>query len=226
MIKMIIPVMDIKGNECVSGKSGNRESYDKLKSIYGNNPIEIASNLKKSGYSLLYIADLDRIENKGDNTELISRINEIIPVLLDNGISTLEDVKANENVSTYSIVATETMNDLNDIQRIIRNYPNDKLAISIDIKDNQLLIGNRSIGIEDIVELINASNIRYVILLNISHVGTKVSARSDFEKYLRDNMRDVEFIMAGGITKEAIDEYQKENMTNFLVGTMLHEGNL
>jgi 3-keto-L-gulonate-6-phosphate decarboxylase len=39
-------------------------------------------------------------------------------------------------------------------------------------------------------------------------------------------MRDVEFIMAGGITKEAIDEYQKENMTNFLVGTMLHEGNL
>jgi phosphoribosylformimino-5-aminoimidazole carboxamide ribotide isomerase len=226
MIKMIIPVMDIKGNECVSGKSGNRESYDKLKSIYGDNPIEIASNLKKSGYSLLYIADLDRIENKGDNTELISRINEIIPVLLDNGISTLEDVKANENVSTYSIVATETMNDLNDIQRIIRNYPNDKLAISIDIKDNQLLIGNRSIGIEDIVELINASNIRYVILLNISHVGTKVSDRSDFEKYLRDNMRDVEFIMAGGITKEAIDEYQKENITNFLVGTMLHEGNL
>ena len=34
---MIIPVIDIMHNECVSGKSGRRSTYKKLRSIYGDN---------------------------------------------------------------------------------------------------------------------------------------------------------------------------------------------
>ena len=90
---MIIPVFDVKNNECVSGKSGKRDTYTKLSSVYGENPIEITTNLKKSGAKCVYIADLDKIENKGDNSELILKINKILPVILDNGANSIDDIK-------------------------------------------------------------------------------------------------------------------------------------
>ena len=93
-IKMIIPVFDVKNNECVSGKSGKRDTYTKLSSIYGENPIEITTNLKKSGAKCVYIADLDKIENKGDNSELILKINKILPVILDNGANSIDDINS------------------------------------------------------------------------------------------------------------------------------------
>lgn len=226
MINMIIPVVDIKDNECVSGKSGNRDSYKKLDSVFGDNPLEIANNLKKAGYSLLYVADLDRLEHAGDNSELISKINEVIPVMLDNAIKNIDDVEENDNITTYNILATESMSNLSDIHQIIKEYPNDKLVVSIDIKEDKLLTDNEEITLDDIIDLINSSNISQVIILNITHVGTKVSDKSPIEEHIIKNVHDAEFIIAGGITAESIDAYQKENINNFLVGTVLHEGKL
>lgn len=223
---MIIPVVDIKDNECVSGKSGNRKSYKKLRSVYGESPLEIAENLKKAGYELLYVADLDRLEKTGDNSELISRINGIIPVLLDNAIENANDVDNNQEISTYDILATESLMNLDDFERIIGEYPNDRLVVSMDIKDERLLIANDEIGVDDIIELIDNSDIGYVILLNVSRVGTKSSDKSPLEEYILERIKNVEFIMAGGITREAIKRYNNQNIDSFLVGTLLHEGKL
>ena len=225
-IKMIIPVVDIKDNECVSGKSGKRNSYKKLNSIFGDNPLEIASNLKNAGYDLLYVADLDRIESVGDNSELISRINSQIPVLLDNAIRCVGDIKNNKDISSYNILATESMTNLDDIYDIVDTCPNDKLILSVDIKDDELLIENQDITIEDIISLINNSSFKYVILLNISRVGTKLCDKSAIEDYILEKCHDAEFILAGGITQEAIRDYRKYDIHNFLVGTILHEGKL
>lgn len=226
MINMIIPVVDIKDNECVSGKSGNRDSYKKLNSVYGDNPLLIAHNLKKSGYPLLYVADLDKLEHTGDNSQLIAKINATIPVLLDNAVENIDDVRDNGDIATYNILATESMSNLSDIREIITQYPNDRLVVSIDIKEDRLLIDNDEIKIDDIIGLINDSGIKYVIILDITHVGTKVSNKSKIEEYVIRNIHDAEFIIAGGITDESIVEYQKENIDNFLVGTVLHEGKL
>ena len=223
---MIIPVLDIKNGECVCGQSGNRSTYKKLDSIYGTNPIEIAQNLKKEGFNLLYIADLDKLESTGDNSELISKINRIIPVLLDNAIENICGIEDNENISTYNILATESMKNLEEIEEIIQKVDNDKLVISVDIKDNNLLIKNRNIKVSDIINLINKSKIKYIILLNISQIGTKSSNKSDIEKEIIDNTDNVEYIMAGGITNDAIKDYQNNNIDNFIVGTILHDGSL
>ena len=226
MSKMIIPVLDIKNGECVCGQSGNRSTYKKLVSIYGTNPIEIAQNLKKDGYELLYIADLDKLESTGDNSKLISKINRIIPVLLDNGIENFSNIEENENITTYNILATESINNLEEIEEIIQKVDNEKLVISVDIKDNNLMIKNRNIKVSDIINLINKSKIRYIIILNISQIGTKSSNKSDIEKEIIDKTDDVEYIMAGGITNDAIKDYQNSNINSFIVGTILHEGSL
>jgi len=222
---MIIPVIDLMNKQCVSGKSGNRNTYTKLKSIYGDNPISITQNLKNNGAQLIYVADLDKIENKGDNTELISQINNVLPVLLDNGISNLSDIN-NKNICAYHILATETMESIEETTNIFKNIDNKKLVISVDIKNNELLLQNKNIKLDDIIQLINNVNPQYTILLNISQVGTKKQNENLIIKKIIQETPNTKHILGGGITNEAIKKYKQEGIDNFLIGTILHEGNL
>ena len=221
---MIIPVFDVKNNECVSGKSGNRNTYTKLESVYGEHPLEIVTNLKREGAKCIYIADLDKIENKGDNSQLIARLNEILPVLLDNGANSIEDVKSNRNICTYSILATETMTSIEEIEEIFKELSHENIIISIDIKNNELLIQNQDIELDDLISLINRVQPDYTIILNISQVGTKGGNDYEIIRRIISQTPYTQHILAGGMNNESIDKYLDEGISNFLIGTILHEG--
>lgn len=221
---MIIPVFDVKNNELVSGKSGKRTTYTRLSSIYGENPVEITTNLKKSGAKCVYVADLDKIENQGDNSKLISEINKILPVILDNGASTIEDIQFNKNICTYSILATETMKNIEESIRIFKELPFEKLIISIDIKNNELIINNSDIKLDDIISLVNEVKPDYTILLNISQVGTKKGNENEYIMDIISKTPYTQHIIAGGLTNESIGKYKSKGIDNFLIGTILHEG--
>ena len=55
-----IPVVDLKDGQAVSGKSGLRDTYQPLQTVFApsSDPIEIAQGLKLNGADELYIADL------------------------------------------------------------------------------------------------------------------------------------------------------------------------
>ncbi len=221
---MIIPVFDVKNNECVSGKSGKRDTYTKLNSVFGEDPIEIVKNLKKAGASCIYVADLDKIENIGDNSQLISQLNDILPVLLDNGANSIEDVQSNKNICTYSILATETMTSIDEAIRIFEELAFENIILSIDIKNNELLVQNSNIKLHDIISLVNQVKPDYTIILNISEVGTKQGNENEFIQNIVSQTPYTQHIMAGGITNESMKKYVEDGICNFLIGTVLHEG--
>lgn len=228
MVFMIIPVVDMKDSMCVSGKSGMRDTYTELSSVYGRGSdiIDLASNLCDAGAKLMYIADLDKIEGVGDNSSLISKVNDIIPVMLDNGISTVDDIRKNSEICTFNIVATETLGSISDAYEIFKNYASEKLIFSVDIKDNEVLLKDKSIKVSELIELINNVKPKYVILLNITQVGQKQQKQCDIIDEIISKTPTVEHIMAGGITNQAISEYKAQGINNFLIGTILHEGKL
>lgn len=221
---MIIPVFDVKNNECVSGKSGNRKSYTKLNSVFGKTPVEIASNLKRAGARCIYIADLDKIENVGDNSPLISEINEILPVLLDNGANSIEDVQSNKNICTYSILATESMTSIGDSIEIFEKLPFENIILSIDIKNDELLVQNPDINVDDVISLVNKIKPDYTIILNISEVGTRQGNDSTLIQNVIAQTPYTQHIIAGGVTVESMKKYEEDGIDNFLIGTVLHEG--
>ena len=81
----IIPVIDLKNGQAVHGKSGQRESYRPVRSVLveGSDPIRTADAFyRKLGCTELYVADLDAIERKGSNAELLKLflIMTILPI--------------------------------------------------------------------------------------------------------------------------------------------------
>lgn len=87
MIKKI-PVIDLKQHQAVNGKSGMRDTYQPLRSVFApsSSPVEIAQGLKLNGADEMYIADLDLIESKGHNISDIKMVNTILPVMFDGGV--------------------------------------------------------------------------------------------------------------------------------------------
>ena len=91
MIKKI-PVIDLKQGQAVSGKSGMRDTYQPLNTVFASSsaPVDIAQGLKLNGADEMYIADLDLIESKGHNINEIKMVNTIIPVMFDGGVKNCE----------------------------------------------------------------------------------------------------------------------------------------
>lgn len=221
---MIIPVFDVKDGVCVSGKSGERDTYTVLDSVFGEDVLSIVCTLKDMGARVVYVADLDRIEGVGDNSCLISRINDVLPVLLDNGASCIDDFQSSMNISTYPILATETMTSTGEIEKIFEEMPYNNIVFSVDIKDDELLVKNKDIELEDIILLINKVKPAYTILLNISQVGTRKGNNGSIISEIIDKTPYTQHIIAGGLTNESISSYKSRGIDNFLIGTLLHSG--
>jgi phosphoribosylformimino-5-aminoimidazole carboxamide ribotide isomerase len=221
---MIIPVLDLKNGEAVSGKSGLRNTYKPLKTVFNDSsdPIEIVKALKIAGYTELYVADLDAIEGNGSNLELAGRINDIIPVMYDIGINNFEDVKSIINVVEKIIIATETIQSIKELDLIFSLFSKQNLVLSVDVLDGKILGKHIKVDFFDILKKIEDIKPLQVILLDISRVGTKKGFDQDIVKNFVDI--DTELIIGGGVTKSDIQALKELDVRNYLIGTALHNG--
>ncbi|MGF7118224.1 HisA/HisF family protein [Methanobacterium oryzae] len=223
---MIIPVLDISNGIAVWGKSGKRETYKPLQSVFNNsaNPLKIAKALKKNGAERMYIADLDAIENRGNNFNIIKEVNNIIPVTLDSGANNVYKAKKSLEVADKVIIATETLKDISDLLEIFKKYDKKRIIVSIDIKDEEIFSKHLDISLKELIKKINEIEPSEVILLDISRVGTEKGVNlALINQFLKI---PTSLIIGGGITDEDINELEKLGLNKFLVGSVLHKGKL
>lgn len=221
-----VPVLDLKDNIAVSGKSGQRESYTPLQSVFSNSsdPIEIANNLKLNGAKELYIADLDLIDSNGHNLHQVKMVNNILPVIFDGGVKDFESYTFFLDYAYKVIVATETLESLDELQRIFEAFPKERIVLSIDIKDNKLYSKHLDISLDKLKKILRYLDPAEIILLDISSVGTNKGFNKELLKEFEE-FKD-KLIIAGGINKDSLDELEKEGIKKVLIGTSLHNGEI
>lgn len=221
-----IPVLDLKGGIAVSGKSGQRETYTPLNTCYANsaNPVEIATNLKLNGADEIYIADLDLIEANGHNLNEIKMVNTILPVIFDGGVKDFDSYTFFLEYAYKIIVATETLESVDELKKIFDKYPKERIVISIDIKDNKLFTKNLDISLMELKEILKELDPNEIILLDISSVGTNRGVNFNLLNEFKE-FKD-KLIIGGGINKDAILELEEEGIKKVLVGTSLHSGEI
>lgn len=225
MIKKI-PVLDLKGGQAVTGKSGLRDTYQPLQTVFApsSNPVEIAQGLKLNGASELYIADLDLIESNGHNINDIKMVNTIVPVILDAGIKNEESFSFFLDYAYKLIIPTETLESLDELKRIFDKYPRERIVVSVDVKDNKLFSKHLDLTIHEFKEVLKEINPLEIILLDISGVGTE----KGYNERLLEEFGDMKdrLIIAGGLNKDSIGELESLGIKKVLVGTSLHSGEI
>lgn len=156
----LILAVDIKTNQVVHGKSGNRANYFPLD--WG-----LASTTEPTGYvrelnpKYLYIADLDRIEGTGDHDEIIKSCAKLVKKLYcDRGARGPDDIL--NDPAIISIFGTETIE--NGIFALPSGF------LSVDIKEG-LVVPSRVNPLSILTEA-GGSNLDGCIILDITGVGT------------------------------------------------------
>lgn len=222
----IVPVLDLIGNQAVSGKSGNRSTYTPLNTIYAPNsdPLNIANGLELNGAKEIYIADLDLIEKQGNNLYKIKDVNTVLPVMLDCGIRDFESFKFYLDFAYKLIVATETIESIDEMRKIFNTFPRERIVVSVDIKDGQLYSNNLDMSLEEFRDVLRELDPNEIILLNISDVGTgngyDIRFLDDFKEF-KDKI-----IIGGGINQEDLEPLERYGVKKALIGTALHNGSI
>lgn len=219
-----IPVIDLKQHQAVSGKSGMRDTYTPLNTVFAHssNPIEIAQGLKLNGADEIYIADLDLIESQGHNIGDIKMVNTILPVIFDGGVKNLESFEFFLDYAYKIIIPTETLESIDEMRNIFEKYPKERIVVSIDVKNNDLLSKNFDMSLAEFKEILKELNPNEIILLDITGVGTE----KGYNKELLDEFEDFKdkLIVAGGLNKQSIGELDALGIKKVLIGTSLHSG--
>ncbi|WP_458454290.1 HisA/HisF family protein [Methanobrevibacter sp.] len=223
MIKKI-PVIDLKQHQAVTGKSGMRDTYQPLKTVFASssNPVEIAQGLKLNGADEMYVADLDLIESQGHNINDIKMINTILPVIFDGGVKNLEGFEFFLEYAYKVIVPTETLESIDELQKIFEKYPKERIVVSVDVKNNELLAKHMDLTLHEFKEILIELDPNDIILLDITGVGTE----KGYNEYLLDEFKELKekLIIAGGLNKESLGELDSMGIKRVLMGTSLHSG--
>lgn len=223
MIKKI-PVIDLKQHQAVSGKSGMRDTYQLLNTVFAKSasPVEIAQGLKLNGADEMYIADLDLIESKGHNINEIKMVNTILPVMFDGGVKNCEAFEFFLDYAYKVIVPTETIESIEEMEKIFEKYPKERIVVSIDTRNNELLANHLDMTLSELKDVLIRLDSNEIILLDISSVGTEKGYN---EKLLNEFSELKEkLIIAGGVNKDSLSELESLGIKKVLIGTSLHSG--
>ena len=237
----LIGVIDLKTGRAVRAIAGKRESYASFEAFLSpsglaqridGDAVKLAACFARSGIQSLYIADLDAIQGRARQIDLIEIVLAKTPtvnrVFLDLGIRGDEtrserDAIARlvqENQRVHVIVATETLVDLNQaMDRFAFVFPH-RIALSLDYRNGNWV--SRRVSEAACIDWVNESKIAAVVALDIAGVGTSSLDRTrELCKRLRHRIREAEFITGGGIeTAGDIDLLRRLGADHFLVASM------
>ncbi|NJD77364.1 MAG: phosphoribosylformimino-5-aminoimidazole carboxamide ribotide isomerase [Candidatus Methanoperedens sp.] len=221
----VIFVLDILNGIAVHAIRGERSKYRPIQSMITSSsaPLEIISALRPKE---VYIADLDRLQHKGDNFELIGKISSRTKTMVDTGVQNMDDIEKCADIADTVILGTETAS-LDLIETAAKRFPG-RINVSIDIKGGRVLTTDRKMETRpgELVKLLNNYEIKDIIILNLDRVGTGAGIEMDFFKLVAGySSHD---ILAGGGVRDMddINMLKKIDISGALIATALHNGSI
>lgn len=208
-------VMDIRNGICVLAERGEREKYkpvaEKSSIVKRSDPIEVVKIVKPK---YLYIADLDRIEGRGNNLRLIEHLNDFVDELIaDCGFRSEDEL----NVEFKPVIATETF-DITKLESIDK-----KCYVSLDFKEKFLDSSGKFKDWREAVEFLNSIDIEGLIVLTIHTVGT---GKPDFD-LVKDviELSEHRVLLGGGVgDMEHLEKAKEIGCSGVLIATAVHKG--
>ncbi len=206
-------VMDIRNGKVVAGKMGKRDEYMEIsktsKIVSTSNPVNIVNILRPKN---VYIADLDRIERKGDNFQTILEISgKVERTIADLGFEKIEE----KPYPFTPVLGTETFD--------LRLLKDGDWIVSIDVKEKLLDRSRRFESMEEVIEYLNSYRISGIIVLPIHRVGSLTFDLSLVETAVK--ISDHPVLTGGGLkSREDLFMAKEIGLDGVLVSTAFHLG--
>ena len=224
----IIPAIDLMDGKVVRLYKGD----PKQKTIYGDNPVEIAKKWEKNGADMLHIVDLDATLGSGSNLHIIKRIieNVTIPIEVAGGLRKESIVIDVAQISNRVVLGTLAFTDKETLKKLLEKLGPEKIVISVDHKDGEIVIHGwqKGTGIKliDAIKGFLDMGFSEFLLTNVNRDGTLEGPDLEFLEQAC-NLGNANVIASGGISNvEDVIRVKEKNSFGVILGKALYENKI
>ncbi len=230
----VIPVIDILNGVAVHAIRGRRSEYKPLQSVLCQSaePLEVAGAFKASGFTDLYIADLDAIIDCSTDFEALKHIvdDTELQLMVDAGITNMDRAQRllDAGVSKL-IVGTETLQRKGFVVQAVQRFGRDRVVVSLDLRGGKVLVKLGFDGCSDPLCLLREfrdMGVSEVIVLDLMRVGSNEGVNVEFLKRVIREV-GVDVFVGGGIRGiDDLVELRAMGVSGALVATAIHTGEI
>ena len=224
---IILPAIDLKDGVCVRLRQGVKED----KTIYHENPVEMALSFQTDGAEYLHLVDLDgAFEGKPKNLDVVKNIvNALdIPVELGGGIRSQEIAEAYLNIGVSRIIiGTQAIKDFDLIEKLIHLY-DDKICVSIDAKDGMVCtegwVETSEIEAVYLATRLERAGLSTLVYTDIAKDGMMTGPNFEILGVLQSQLQ-MNIIASGGVASvEHLDRLASMGLYGAITGKAVYEG--
>ncbi len=221
----IIPAIDLMEGKVVRLYKGNPEE----KTVYSENPLEIAKKWEKAGADMIHLVDLDATLGRGTNIGIIKNLVQqvSIPVEVAGGLREESLISEVLNYASRVVLGTIAFQNKEILEKLLQKFGKEKIVISVDHVDGNIMVEGwqKSTGknlIESINEFVDMGFSEF-LLTNVSKDGTLQGPDLEFlEKACKIN--NVNIISSGGISNlDDVIKVKEKSAFGVILGKALYE---
>lgn len=227
----IIPAIDIIEGKCVRLSQGDYAQ----KTIYNENPLEVAKEFEDAGITRLHLVDLDGAKShRIINHTVLERIATHTNLIIDfgGGLKRDEDVKTAFDCGASMITGGSiAVKNPEIFYNWIQTYGSDKIILGADVHGQNIAVSgwleSTEISLWDFLKDYTQKGIRKVICTDISKDGMLQGPNVDLYTSISSQHPEVYCIASGGVAcMDDIITLNNAGIDAVITGKALYEGKI
>ena len=223
---LIMPAVDIKNGKCVQLVQGQPGS----EMVEIENPEKVALHWENEGAKTIHVIDLDgTIDGKTSLPIIKDILNEVsVPIQLGGGIRSVEYAKQLLDLDIERlIIGTMGIENPKSITELSEEYGSDRIMISLDSKDNKVVIKGWKEKIDkspaELSKEFKEHGAGSILFTNVDVEGLLGGFYTDPLIELKKSV-DLPIVYSGGITTiEDIKKLNESGVEGIVIGSALYK---
>jgi phosphoribosylformimino-5-aminoimidazole carboxamide ribotide isomerase len=227
----IIPAIDIIDSKCVRLVQGDYAQ----KTIYNENPLDVAKSFEDAGLTHLHLVDLDGAKaGRVVSWKVVESITSGTSLKVDfgGGIKTTEEVERLLNLGVDQVnFGSVAVREPDKITGWIDQFGTDRIILSADVKNEMISIDgwqqNSAINIVSFLRDYIQRGIMHVTCTDIRTDGMLTGPNVELYKKILLNFPQLHLIASGGVSSlEDLHELKQIGADGAIVGKAIYEGRI
>ncbi|QRR02391.1 1-(5-phosphoribosyl)-5-[(5-phosphoribosylamino)methylideneamino]imidazole-4-carboxamide isomerase [Dyadobacter sandarakinus] len=227
----IIPAIDIIEGKCVRLTQGN---YGQ-KTIYNENPLEVALQFEDAGLTRLHLVDLDGAKaKKVINWKVLEKIAGKTRLHVDfgGGVQSDDDIRMVFECGAKQVTGGSIAVKQPDLfEHWLSAYGGEKIILGADAKQEKIAVSGweegTSIWVYDFVEAYVEKGVKYTISTDVAKDGLLQGPSFDLYKNMQDKCPDLKIIASGGVSEmKDVEKLEEMGIYGVIIGKAIYENRI
>jgi phosphoribosylformimino-5-aminoimidazole carboxamide ribotide isomerase len=228
---VIIPAIDIIDGKCVRLTQGDYAQ----KTIYNEDPLEVAREFEGAGLQRLHLVDLDGAKAGAvKNWKVLESIAANTAMVIDfgGGIKKEADLKlVFDSGAALATIGSLAVKDEDLFLEWIKKYGADKFLLGADVKEEKIAIGGwletTDIDIYDFIEKYIKHGITQIFCTDVSKDGKLEGPSILLYQNIIERFPGLFFIASGGVSSITdLDDLKRMGCAGAIVGKAIYENRI